>query len=244
MTREEGCNIICRLQNEPGFWLEFVQMPQARAIFTAKLRACNLPQESYDDLVMETYVHLYERGWKCLADMEEPEHLWSYFKMIVRSLFGVYKTGAGEYRARQALRNVLQESSSKGAVSIDDTFEDSDSPRVQLVDPTDIQTIVERAELQREFKSVLDLMRSCGRKGFPLYAEVIERIDLLDEDRLELALDLARRGMIKAPAKAAGNSWSEAEKIALRNNLNNNIYKRARQFFNEISLSRKFDCRV
>lgn len=246
ITVEEGLELIRRLKTEPEFWCSFVKLEPARNIFNAKMRSCNINRDYYGDMVDEMYIHLFRNDWAELDKIQYPEKFWGWFSMKVRTHFGFSKDNAtGEYKPKKALRELLPQ----GTANVDYVDIDSDpdkdcGPVIQLPASDNTEERLLRNDRVRQFNEVLDTMRRIGRKGFPMYAEVIERVILKSEDRVEIALDLARRGLIRAPYKNPGEEFTAEETIRLRDNLNNNIYKRARDYFNQIALFKKFECQI
>lgn len=245
ITKEEGESIIRKLKTDFNYWNEFVKLTPAKNIFSAKMRSCNIRKEYYDDMVMEMYIHLYRNNWAELDKIESPEKFWGWFSMKVRTYFGFYRDETtGEYKPKKALRELLHGGTIQNIEDIDATIGEDQSPKFQPSSPDYTESLLIKNERISQFKEVLSQMRYSGRKNFPVYAEVLERVCVKNESRTRIAVDLARRKLIKGPVKEEGEPYSEEEKKKLRDNLNNNIYRRARTFFNEMALNKQYECQI
>lgn len=245
ITKEEGETLIRKLKTDSNYWNEFVRLTPAKNIFSAKMRACNIRKEYYDDMVMEMYIHLYRNNWAELEKIESPEKFWGWFSMKVRTYFGFYRDETtGEYKPKKALRELLHGGTLSNIEDIDATIGEDDAPKYQIPSGSNTEELLLKNERIIHFNDILTQMRYSGRKNFPVYVEVLERVCLKNESRTAIAVDLAQRGLIKSPAKKDGEPYSDAEKIKLRDNLNNNIYRRARTFFNEMALNKQYECQI
>lgn len=244
ITKEAGDALIGKLKSDPSFWNEFINLPKAKSIFSAKMRSCNIPWDMYDDLVTETYCHLFKDGWKKLDEIEEPAKFWGWFAKVVNRHFGFTKNKTtGEWCAKTALKNLLPSVPAEDVLVIDENPADEENRgTVQVADSRTAESDLLWQDYMRQFTTVLDKMKASTRKGFPLYAEVMERIAIRREKRSIIAVDLVRRGLLKGPVKADYGSYTEEEIKHLRDNLNNNIYRRAKNFFNEMALQQRFEC--
>lgn len=242
ITKEEGQSIILKLKTDPYYWHKFVKLPQAKRIFGAKMVSCCIRKEYYDDMVMEMFIHLYRNDWAELDKIEYPEKFWGWFSMKVRTYFGFYKDKVtGEYHPKRPLRELLDGGTMYSIDDINATYGEDRMPKYQPKSSDNSDDELLGNEYMEQFSQVLNEMRFCGRKSFPVYVEVLERIWLYDEDRTSIAVDLVKRGLVKGPLKREGDTYSEEELIKLRDNLNNNIYRRARDFFIEVALRRNFE---
>lgn len=245
ITREDGEALIRRLKTDPAYWNEFVELAPARNIFNAKMRACNIREDYYEDMVMEMYIHLYSNNWAELDKIEAPEKFWGWFSMKVRTYFGFYKDDStGEFKPKKVLRELRSGGTFNPIEDIDAQIDEGGAPKYQLPSGDSSEDLLLRHERISQFNEILTQMRYSGRKNFPVYAEVIERVCLRNEDRTDIAVDLAQRGLMKGPSKKDGEPYDESDKVMLRDNLNNNIYRRAKQFFNETALKRMFECQI
>lgn len=240
LTREEGEALIQKLKTDQSYWNEFVKLAPVKNIFNAKMKSCNIRSEYYEDMVMEMYVHLYRNNWAELDKIEFPEKFWGWFSMKVRTYFGFYKDETtGEYKPKRPLRELLHGGTTVLVEDIEAKFGEDEAPKYQIPSGDNAEDLLLTNEYLTFFNEILNHMRYSGRKNFPLYVEVIERICLKNEDRTEIAVDLARRGLIKGPVKEEGVTYSEDEIIKLRDNLNNNIYRRARKYFYIFALNNR-----
>jgi len=243
LTPEEGLELIRKLKAEPEFWFEFVEMPKTRFIFETKMRSCNIPKDRYDDLVSETYCHLCKDNWKKLDGIDDPERFWGWFAKVVQFHFWFTKNEkTGEYIPKKPLRDLTSIGIVATVINIADNPTDGEEQDfIQIADPRPLEKDILWNDYKRQFITVLDKMKASSRKSFPLYAEVIERIALKHEERPEIALDLLKRGLLKGTVREDG-CYTKEEIIRLRDNLNNNIYRRGREFFDDIALQNRFDC--
>jgi len=243
LTPQQGRELIQKLKNEPSFWYEFIELPKARQIFKTKMKSCNIAWDRYDDLVSETYCHLCRDNWRKLDNIEEPERFWGWFAQVVQFHFWFTKDEkTGEYIPKKALRELIPMGTTSRMIGIAESpDEDEQVDTIQVADPRPLEKDVLWNDYKRQFITVLDRMKASSRKSFPLYAEVIERIAVRHEERPEIAIDLLRRGLLKGTVKDDG-CYSKEDIIRLRDNLNNNIYRRGREFFNEIALQYRFEC--